>query len=134
MEKEANQTLPFLDVKIEKRPIFNLHLQKTRIYRSIYSLGFIWTIKTQNQSNRNSSTPSTGYLFPKQTLMRTEFYTIYLAAKWLHRSDNQFDYFQENYPFLSTCQRRSTKMSCLSQITLDLQHFAQVRKESQIEC
>ena len=25
-------------------------------------------------------------------------------------------------------------MSCLSQITLDWQHFAQVRKASQIEC
>ena len=61
------------------------------------------------------------------------FHMIYLAAKWLPQSDNQFNYFQENCPFLSTCQRRSTKMSCLSQITLDWQHFAQIRKASQIE-
>ena len=74
--------------------------------------------------DRNSSTPSTGYLFQKQTSTRSGFYTIYLAAKWLPRSDNQFDYFEENCPFLSTYQRRSTKMSCLSQITLDWQHFA----------
>ena len=33
-----------------------------------------------------------------------------------------------------TCQRRFTKMSCLSQITLDWHHFAQVGKASQIEC
>ena len=53
---------------------------------------------------------------------------IYLAAKWLPRSNNQFDYFRENRPFLSTCQKRSTKVFCLSQITLDWQSFAQVRK------
>ena len=135
IEKEANQTLPFLDVKIEKkRQIFNFPLQKTHICRSAYSLGFIWTIKTQNQPNRNSSTPSTGYLFQKQTSTTTGFYMIYLAAKWLPRSDNQLDYFRENCPFLSTCQKRFTKMLCLSQITLDWQHFAQVRNASQIEC
>ena len=56
MEKETNHTLPFLDVKIKKD--YGQFL--TSIYRSIYSLGFIWTIETQNQPNRNSSTPSTG--------------------------------------------------------------------------
>ena len=49
-------------------------------------------------------------------------------------NDNQFDYFQENCPFLLTCQRRFTKMSCLPQTTLSWQHFAQVHKASQIEC
>ena len=29
--------------------------------------------------------------------------------KWVLRRDNQFDYFQENCLFLSTCQRRSQK-------------------------
>ena len=92
MEKEANQTLRFLNVKIEKRksPIFNLHLQKILIYRSIYSLRFIWTIRTQNPPKWNSSTPSTGYLFQKQTSIRTGFYTIHLVAKWFSRSDDQF--------------------------------------------
>ena len=45
---------------------FQPHLQKTHNYRSIYSPGFIWTIKTQNQPYRYCSTPITGYLFQEQ--------------------------------------------------------------------
>ena len=114
MEKEANQTLPFLDVKIEKdygQTLFTLFTETLFTENlHLYSLGFIWIIKTQNQSNWNSSTLSIGYLFQKQTSKRTGLYTINLAAKWLPRSDNQFDYFQKNCPFLSTCQRRSANV------------------------
>ena len=84
MEKEANQTLPFLDVKIEKDNSQSL----TSIYMSIYSVEFISTIEKQNQLNWNSSTPSTGYLFQKHTSTRTTFDPIYLAVKWLPWSDN----------------------------------------------
>ena len=74
MQKEANQTLPLLNVKIEHEngqfltSVYRkLTFTETQIYRSIYSLGFIWTIKTHNQAYRDSSTPSSGYLFQKQT-------------------------------------------------------------------
>ena len=43
---------------------------------------FIWTIETQHQPNRNSSTPSTSYLFYKQTSTRTRFHMLHLAAIW----------------------------------------------------
>ena len=43
---------------------------------------FIWTVETQNQPNRNSSTPSTSYLFHKHTSTRTRFHMLHLAAIW----------------------------------------------------
>ena len=50
--------LPYLSVKIDKdnSQFFNLYLQKTYIYNSIYLLEFIWITETQNQPNWNFTT------------------------------------------------------------------------------
>ena len=92
MEKEVNQTLPFLVVEIEKdngQFLTSIYRKSTftgqyiRIFAGIH-------LDHQNAkpANPNSSTRGTGYLFQNQTSTRTGVYTIYLAAKWQPRSDN----------------------------------------------
>ena len=65
MEKEANQTLSFLNVKVDKseKTILNISIQKAYIHWSLHALGFLCTFQERNEPNRNVSSSSPRNLF-----------------------------------------------------------------------